>query len=461
MNLLQLFVGIIMVFGWQLVPHVIGNKRIFITTILLTASFITTIIPEIKEINLLATLLELAAISIIISELYFKKKNSLSPIGSLEADQERNKVIKFAGVVMAILAIHNFFDISYLLDASNLETVSVLSPWGLFFVLLIVSYTFSAKSNSGDYDLANSSFFRGSVFSFSIAFSLVVTLVFFDLMPGNTDKVALGIGGVGLAGKSTNETGLIACCLILWLLRIQKLRGISLLGIVSLVSLAGMVLLTQSRIGIVSLFIITLCYLFYNRRLRTRDVVFAALIIAALSIPAISVMVERMSADSGISTKIEGGDLGGSGRGFIWFSYLDAFTSVASEKPYTWLLGVGPAGVAELYGDTYLRAFKIEVANGTYYPLHSDVVFTFLSTGFIGLFCWIALVITVTIKLKRHGFNFSNISAITIFVFYSFGDMLIYSPLAVWLLTQAIVSPLDNAPVLQEKLVFGSKITGA
>jgi O-antigen ligase len=124
---------------------------------------------------------------------------------------------------------------------------------------------------------------------------------------------------------------------------------------------------------------------------------------------------------------------------------------VASEKPLVWAFGVGPAGIPELYDNTLLNALDIEVADGTYYPLHSDVVLTFLETGFLGLLMWGGAVIAMFLQTRRSGLNFCSASAITIFVLYSFFDMLIYSPFAVWLLTQAMVTPLDAPAVLPGK----------
>ncbi|MFZ4857094.1 MAG: O-antigen ligase family protein [Desulfuromonadaceae bacterium] len=454
MSIFQLIVGIIMVFGWRLLYPWIANKLSLITFLSLTALLLNALFSKIKAINIAFSLLETITLSLIIAGLLFTQ--DIWPKDSDNIPPEKNiikrQILIFAGGLMALICFHNLADFEYLLNESNRETIGVLSPWGVFFTAAILLFTLCYSRNNQTFCIVNSSLFRVCILTSAIAFSVVLVLVALKLIPGNTDKVALGIGGVGFGNMSTNETSLLGCCLLLWVLQIQCVRGVSTISLACIPGPIIMVLLTQSRIGIGCVFIIVLFYLFYRSKYRLKELFISLFVIVLLSVPAVNVFLARMSADKGVLTGTDGGGIAGSGRALIWISYLDAFIEVASIRPLTWIVGVGPTGVVRLYDSTFLDFLGFEVAQGTYFPLHSDVVFTFLATGFLGLFLWLVLVTAAYIQIKRNGTNFCGVAAITVFVIFSLFDMLIYSTFSVWLLALAIAYPEKNQPYIESKI---------
>lgn len=446
MSVFQVTAGILMTIVWRVIYPPERDKRPLITFLFLFALFVNSLFFKIKAMNLVFSLLLTATLSLIYAGFLFPGGSTLHHIESERAVQLRFRryILFFAIGFMTLLCMHNFWDLTYLLNTSNRETVGALSPWGAFSAVVVILYlqVFQVKARAGK--VVDSLLFRLCIFTSALGFSIILVLIFANILPGNTDKVALGIGGVGLASMSTNETSLLGCCLLIWVLQIQHIRGVTIKTLVCVFSLIIMVLLTQSRIGIGCVFLIILLYLFYTGKYRLKEIVFTAFLVALLAIPAMNVFLSRMAADEGIQTGIEGGEMVGSGRAFIWISYLDAFAEVASKKILTWFLGVGPVGVVTLYDNTLLSLFGLEVAQGTYFPLHSDLVFMFLATGAVGVIFWLGLVITVCFKIRFHGFNFCSVAAISVFVIYTIFDMLIYSIFSVWLLAMSI-SYSDNA----------------
>jgi hypothetical protein len=217
MSLLQLFVGIILVYGWCFFQMARYHNRIFITFILLTACLITGLNYELRAILLFASFLNVAAISLMISHFLINIKIILSNIKIMPGGQVAmgNHITFYAAGIIILVSLHNLINISDLMYESTKDTINALSPWGLLFEFLIVSYSFFISVSDRDEDISENSFFRHTIFSFSIAFSIILAFIFLGYLPGNTEKSILGIGGVGLGGMSTNETGFLACCLLL------------------------------------------------------------------------------------------------------------------------------------------------------------------------------------------------------------------------------------------------------
>jgi hypothetical protein len=445
MSILQLMLGIFMVFSLRLLYPWITNKLSLITFFSLTALFLNAVFSQLRIMNLAYMVLETTTLSLVIAGLLFSRDLWPGNTDNTPPKQEHLKrlILIFTGGLMALICIHNIGNMGYLLSETNRETIGTLSPWGIFFNAAILLFALYYSINNQTYNIVNSSLFRVSILTSALAFSVVLFLVALKLLPGNTDKIALGIGGVGFGNMSTNETSLLGCCLLLWVLQIQYVRGVSLMTLACLPSLIVMVLLTQSRIGIFCVFIIVFLYIFYTGKFRIKEILITFCVIALLSIPAFNVFVDRMEADSSMD---------GSGRAFIWVNYIDAFSEVATQKPLAWIFGVGPAGVVKLYNNTILEFFGLEVAQGTYFPLHSDVVFIFLTSGFLGLILWFGLVTTAYTQIKRSGRHFCSVASFIIFVLYSFFDMMIYSTLSVWLLALAITYPGNNQPNISHEI---------
>lgn len=440
MSVFQVAIGVLMTIVWRVIYPKARDKRPLITFLFLFALFLNALFFKIKVMNLVFSLLLTAALSLIYAGFLFSGGLPFhdTDLGRVVELRFRRYILFFAIGFMALLCMHNVWDLPYLLKASNRETVGALSPWGAFSAVAVLLYlqAFQVREQAGK--VVDSLLFRSCILTSALGFSIILVLIFANVLPGNTDKVALGIGGVGLASMSTNETSLLGCCLLIWVLQIQHIRGVTFKTLVCVFSLIIMVLLTQSRIGIGCVFLIILLYLFYTGKYRVKEIIFTAFIVTLLAIPAMNVFLSRMAADEGIQTGIEGGEMVGSGRAFIWISYLDAFAEVASKKILAWFLGVGPVGVVSLYDNTLLSLFGLEVAQGTYFPLHSDFVFIFLSTGCVGVVLWLGLVITACFKIKFKNYNFCSVAAMSVFVIYSVFDMLIYSIFSVWLLAMSI-----------------------
>ncbi len=447
MSLLRLFFGFIVFFGWRTVRSSIGDKRAVITFIFLASLFLNAFLPDQKLIDTFVSLLKISAFALIFAEIIVWKSIGGGNADDSPQEQRRRgiRVILFSGGLMALVGVHNLLNISFLLDSSNQGTVTALNPWGLFFTAFVLfgAFFFSIKQHDNG-DIVDSSLFRKCIFVSAIVACGILVLVYRQYLPGNAAKLADGTGGVGLGSISTNETALLGCCLLMWILKIQHSRGVSFPTLAGSGCAICIVFLTQSRLGLASLFIILMLYFIGTIKFRAKQILLAVIIIAALSGPALYVINQRMTADTGFISKVEGADMVGSGRAFIWLSYLDAFGDVAQERPLAWILGVGPAGVVNLYDNTVLRTFSVDVAQGTFFPLHSDLVFTFLAIGSLGLFIWIGLVHTIYCQIRKNRFNFCAMSALLIFILYSVFDMLIYFPLGVWLLAQAMLSLTDK-----------------
>lgn len=442
MSLTRLLISFGAIFVWLAISQSIKDKRIVVTAIFFVALLVTVLFSSIKASPMFSALLQIAAITLVFSELLreiFLKDSSRK----ITKRGLNRKIILIATGLMLLIGLHNIGDISTLIGKFGWEALDVLNPWGLFLTIFIVSNLASFRQDI-HHDIKESPIFRLCIFGAAITFGIILLLVYLRYLPGNTEKVAEGIGGIGFASMSTNEAALLGSCLLIWVLMLQKSHGVSLVSLISLISSIVIILLTKSRTGIICAGIIFVLYIFSIEKHRARNIFIALLVAAIFSIPAFNAMEERMSMDEGISSG--SGYATGSGRLIIWASYFDVFSDVAAQKPLTWLIGVGPVGLLDLYDKTFLCELKLEVANGEFFPLHSDLVFTFLTTGALGLLLWSALLITLYFKVSSNGFNFAGLAAVSVFVVCSSIDMVTYSSCATWLIAMTIANS-ENKPM--------------
>ena len=415
-----------------------------VSNIFLGALLLLSLAPDVVAAGILVSWALTSGLVILLAECFNGK------IATTTEGQGRSKLslapgnyaIYCASGLLLVILTHNLTAIKIISDASRVETISVLNPWGIFWVATIVicCTLFSAKNETRD--VVYNRFFRSSMKFYAVVIFVILVLVYFQVLPGNADKIASGTGGVGLANISTNETSLVGCCLLLWLLKIQRFSGVTWGSFTATVSSIGIILLTQSRIGIVSLGIILLLFYLRTCVISLKNILIAAVVVVILAIPSYFIISERMSADTGfVSSSAQGSELSGSGRAFMWLGYIDAFTDAALDNNLVWIYGVGPSGVIDLYENSPLSLFFTSVASGTFFPTHSDVVFIFLAAGSLGLLLWIGLLISLYLRVKLNGFDFCALSAFIIFMFYSTFDMLSYTPLGILLLSLAMLSP--------------------
>lgn len=354
-------------------------------------------------------------------------------------------------LLISILFIHNVFDFNLIYLSNNEKVMGVINPWGLFNTILIIYFFLLIYSK--DQLLNVNKLYSLTQFSAIIYFVLTIA-VLLGIVKGNTEKVELGIGGIGLGGISTNETALFALLHIVTLFTYQyKYSKYSFLSFLLIVTTTAGLFLSESRTGMFLLLVSVLFFLIYaNISKKIKLTIFGVGFILFVTV-GLSVLDKRMEADVGsdnLPAKRNEIVLPGSGRPIIWASYLDAFIYQSKNNPSSWLLGIGSAEIKKLYENTSLNKLGATLPTINFYPIHGDWLYLFLSSGLVGLFCFIVILIYLFSLSFNLNLKFLNKTAITLFAVFSFVDMLNYFTLAVFWLMMLLMLSRQNSEELKQ-----------
>jgi hypothetical protein len=357
-----------------------------------------------------------------------------------------SSVIYAIGLLLILLIAHIAFSFDRIIDPHQSGRISAANPWGIPAVLAIILFALLNKSSIDLKRIDKLMFFVVAIAS--VILGLLEFAIVLGIIPGNTSKVAENMGGRGLANWSTNETGILACSLLLWNMRslyAGKRRTFIAFGCVVLN--LSVVVLTKGRIALAAASILILAALFASRARVLVKVSVLLPILVVFAILAVNVILQRTSAEfagtAGPQMTLE--NMPGSGRPIVWFYYVDAFIYSARAHPYYWIVGVGSAGLLSLYDLSPLQKLGHVIEHVEFYPLHSDFVNVFLISGFLGLLCWMYLIWWFWKVPKRKDQRAIAFGALGSFTLFMAVDMVNYLLVASVLIFYAVVSSIDSA----------------
>jgi hypothetical protein len=333
------------------------------------------------------------------------------------------------------------------------DVPSAVNPWGLAFLAVTVLYWMDGSEEVQRWMGLKKAFPVLTAFASLVLLALML-LVTAGVVAGNTEKVALGAGGVGLANTSTNETGALAACLLLFNLRLLignrgPLVG---LGMVALVGSLVVIVLTRSRIAIGVAFLMVLMAALGWASGNARRRLIVLLPVLLMFIAAGVAIIKARSAAEAVQFSTSG-QLGavafpGGERALLWVSYGSAFLNAVSRDPWLLWYGVGPVGVYRLYGASPLPALGITAEGMSFYPVHSDVLQTFFTLGVLGVACWGGILLGLVRTHLRPDRRVQGYAALLAFCGFSTVDMLQYAPVLPSLLLLAFADAVGRAPAV-------------
>ena len=330
---------------------------------------------------------------------------------------------------------------------------SAVNPWGLAFLAVTVLYWMDGSEEVQRWLGLEKAFPVLTAFASLVLLALML-LVTAGVVEGNTGKVTLGAGGVGLANTSTNETGALAACLLLFNLRLLignrgPLVG---LGVVALVGNLVVILLTRSRIaiGVAFLMVLMAGLAWASGNARRRLIVLLPVLLMFVA-AGVAIIKARSAAE--VAQFSTSGELGavafpGGERAVLWASYGSAFLNAMSRDPWALLYGVGPVGVYGLYGASPLPALGIAGEGVSFYPVHSDVLQTLFTLGLLGVACWASILLGLVRTRLRPDRKVQGYAALLAFCGFCTVDMLQFAPILSSLLFLAFADAVDSVPAV-------------
>ena len=358
-------------------------------------------------------------------------------------------VVWGGGLLVALTAVRIFTAT----DGGDLP--SAVNPWGLAFVAVTVLYWMDGTEEVQRWMGLDNALPVLTAFASLVLLALMI-LVTAGVVAGNTEKVALGAGGVGLANTSTNETGALAACLLLFNLRLlTRNRGPLVgLGVLALVANLVVILLTRSRIAIGVAFLIVLIagLGWASGNARRRWIVLLPVLLMFIT-AGVAIIKARSVAEVvqfGASGQLSAVAFPGGERAILWASYGSAFLNAVSRDPWLLLYGVGPPGLYRLYGASPLPTLGIAGEGMSFYPVHSDVLQTFFTLGVLGVACWGGILLGLLRTRLRPDRRAQGYAALLAFCGFFTVDMLQFIPILSSLLFLAFADAADVAPAVGE-----------
>lgn len=402
----------------------VSPKRVLLTSvILLFLSLLLNALSNAKIILQLSTFFELYGWGSVVG-LIFKK--------GYKEDFKQTRFAYFCFLAFIILQlIHNFLDIADLTNSELTQTLPTVNPWGMLMSFIVL---FCYNSRTSISYIEEPLFIRFVVWGSYVYFFMMV-LVQFGIIEGNTSKVFESAGGIGLLNRSTNETALIGVCFSIFLLEYTKNNNGSKLYInTAIVADIICIALTRSRVGIISIAVIFFLF-FVNKAIRNPvRTIFITIILAAISFPIIetilSALDKRNKNDTGNETDFStySDKLGFtlSGRTLIWEAYIDQFFQLVGRSPQVLLFGGGFGSLITMYKRSFLPLIGFELKKVQFFPLHSDFLLIFITSGIAGLIIWLLLVFNIISDIVKRP-NFIVAAFCWVLVAFTIFDMLNYS----------------------------------
>jgi len=308
-------------------------------------------------------------------------------------------------------------------DAAAAE---VLNPWGIPAVSLLLLFC-----TATDRQIQANLGIKKAVVAGGIVVPILLLLVGLGWLEGNTGKVAEGLGGVGLANHSTNETAQVLVGCLIWVAGLDASRGWKRWLLVGL--LGGALVLTGSRTGVVLGSLVALGVLFQSsgtRRVAGTGLVLLSLVVALFVAARRTAIEVEGTAESPTDIRA----LPGSGRPAIWASYSMAFVERVEEQPWRLWLGTGTLGLLDLYDRTPLFEFDLSLADVSFYPLHSTLLEVCFAYGLVGVVAVGSLTYGLFARARRASPRIISTMAILALMLLAAVDMVTYVPIVPYLL---------------------------
>jgi hypothetical protein len=386
------------------------------------------------ELGLRALTFTLFAVEIVKSRVGFRASGRWLSVGG-------RGLLSIAGALMVWVAVRNVAG-----GTGQLGSLyDVVNPWGTVLILVAVLYWLDCVQLLASWK-ARAPAITALGLSASLALFAMMVLVYLGLLAGNTGKVAEGTGGLGLANTATNETGLLAICLLmlcLWIASPVSSPG-RLLRVTATAADIMVVFMTRSRLSIAVAGVVLVLY-FWSRlsarphgRLTVAAGIAAALIL--FGTVGASIVRSRTAREVQLS-RIAGGD-----RLVLWAGYGAAFASEAEARPTVWITGVSPVGLLGLYDLSELEKFDLQMPDGQpFYPVHSELLTSFLTGGVVGLLGWLLIWWQLLHFPYRRDRRAQAAGALMTLAAWFLADMVQYSPFAVTLLFFLLADSVDSS----------------
>lgn len=193
------------------------------------------------------------------------------------------------------------------------------------------------------------------------------------------------------------------------------------------------VVISRSRIGLVGLVVILTGY--FIGKLKRNPVV--TLLVTFLVIAALSPLIllvgdilhkraQNDEVETGFSTFSDSLGFTLSGRTLVWEAYISEFMDFVKNNFGCLFVGDGFADLQLMYKRSFLGSIGYSMENVNFFPIHSDAVLVFITSGIAGLFIWIRLIINI-IRDARVKHQFLVVACAWILLSYFLFDMLSYS----------------------------------
>ncbi|WP_259067294.1 O-antigen ligase family protein [Mucilaginibacter sp. X4EP1] len=270
---------------------------------------------------------------------------------------------------------------------------------------------------------------------------VLILAVQLKIIIGNTSKLQEDLGGVGLKNTSTNETALLALTylgfLFYYLINVSRSNLFMVIAIIiNIVFGIYVVVMSRSRLGLAGLIVILAGYFMVKLKRNPVLTLFLTVIVMILVSPLFLIIgdmihkrVQNDSVEVGFSTYSDNLGFTLSGRTLVWEAYISEFFVVLKKNPIGLFIGDGFGNLQLMYKRSFLSDISFIMEKVTYFPLHSDWVLTFITSGIIGLFIYIKHLVNIAIDvLKKPQF----LVFVFAWILFSFSavDMLSYSPLS-------------------------------
>lgn len=408
----------------------ISNKSLMIySSTLLVVSFYLNAIFLQNFVLEISTFFELVSIAIILGLIL--KKTNITYVKS-------GNLYIFYFLFIAIQTAHLLFDTT----SSNSLTIKpdifiAVNPWGLVTSFILI-FSFNSRSY---WNYTNSRKFIYLIIAGNTLLFILILAVQLKIIVGNTSKLQEDLGGVGLKNTSTNETALIALAyvafLFYYLINVSKSNAIMIITIViNIVFGIYVIVLSRSRLGLAALIVILTGYFIVKLKRSPVLTLFITILVMILVSPVFLIIgdmihkrVQNDSVEVGFSTYSDNLGFTLSGRTLVWEAYISEFFVVLKKNPIGLFIGDGFGNLQLMYKRSFLSDISFVMEKVTYFPLHSDWVLTFITSGIIGLFIYIKHLVNIVIDLLKRP-QFLVFVFAWILISFSAVDMLSYSPLA-------------------------------
>ena len=444
MDIVKILIGLIF-FILNIVLKISPKRIVYFSLILLNLALLIYGAFSNNTIFQLATLCEIVAFSSISSLILTKRDvNFVST----------SKTVFIAYISFILLhVIYNVLQFgienTYSIDK---DTLALLNPWGIVSTFTFL-FCYNSKTALNYIDTIQ---FRSILFFSTCAFFLLLIMVKLNIVAGNTSKVTENAGGIGLKNLSTNETALFALCNMVYFVHYIKLNKGKVMCLIGIVLNTYILFLSQSRLGIIALLITILVYILININKQQIIIyiigsIFFLLILSPLIKAFVEVFQQRSTSDlvgrvhySPLARKL---GTTFSGRLLIYEAYLEEFFKKTEENFVLLYTGVGFGNLPQMFTQSFLPLLGKSYTGRKFYPLHSDVLLIYITSGVLGISLWVINIIG-GIKRNLRKKSFLSSAFCLILVAFSLTDMLSYSLYASFLIGLGISYVISQPPKL-------------